>query len=125
NDDLVIADEEKSIAIGGVMGGLNSEITSDTTTILIEGAHFNERSVRLTSKKLGLRTEASNRFEKGLDPNLCDIAVNRVCQLMESIGAGTIVNSSIDIYKEKRKGKTVTLRPERANMVLGLKLSVD
>ncbi|OLS02829.1 phenylalanine--tRNA ligase subunit beta [Tissierella creatinophila] len=123
--DLVIADDKEPIAIAGVMGGLHSEVTKDTKLILIEGANFDQRSVRLTSKRLSLRTEASNRFEKGLDPNLCQIAADRVCQLIELTKSGKIVDSFIDKYKEKKEEKTISLRPERANMLLGLDINED
>lgn len=123
--DLVIADANEPIGIAGVMGGLDSEITPDTKVVLLEGANFDSRSIRLTSKKFSLRSEASTRFEKGIDPNLCDIAVNRVCQLIEQIGAGTVIKGSIDVYKEEAKPKYINLRPERANMLLGVEISVD
>ena len=124
-NDLVIADEKEPIAIAGVMGGLHSEITKDTKLILIEGANFDQKSVRLTSKRLALRSEASNRFEKGLDPNLCQISADRVCQLIELTGSGKVISSFIDKYKEKKEEKTITLRPERANMLLGLDINKD
>lgn len=123
--DLVIADKEKPLAIAGVMGGLDSEITNSTNLVLLEGANFNEKSIRLTSKKFNLRSEASNRFEKGIDPNLCNIAVDRVCQLVEEIHAGIVVGGYIDIYKEKKQEKTLTLRPERVNMLLGIDISIS
>ncbi len=103
--DLVIADEKNPIAIAGVMGGFDSEISKDTKVVLLEGANFNEKSVRLTAKRLNLRTEASNRFEKGIDPNLCSKAVDRVCQLIELTGAGTVVKSFIDKYKDVKEEK--------------------
>lgn len=124
-NDLVIADDEKALAIAGVMGGFHSEITNDTTTVLLEGANFNERSIRLTSKRFNLRSEASNRFEKGIDPNLCNIAVDRVCQLAELIQAATVVKGSIDIYNNKKEEKTITLRPERVNMLLGIDITIS
>lgn len=89
-DMLMIKDAERSIAVAGVMGGLNSEIEEDTKTIIIESANFNGDSVRTTAKKLGLRTEASSRFEKGIDPNLTEAAADRVCRLIEMIGAGKV-----------------------------------
>ncbi|MBW4829743.1 MAG: phenylalanine--tRNA ligase subunit beta [Clostridiaceae bacterium] len=116
---LVIADSEKPIAIAGVMGGLDSEVTSGTETILIEAANFNDKNVRLTSKSLNLRTEASARFEKGIDPNLCEIACNRVCQLIEEIGAGKVVGECIDDYIEKAIEKVITLRTDKVNRLLG------
>ena len=79
---LMIKDTERSIAVAGVMGGLNSEIQDDTKTIIIESANFNGDSVRTTAKRLGLRTEASARFEKGIDPNLTEAAADRVCKLI-------------------------------------------
>ena len=124
-NDLVIADKEKPLAIAGVMGGFESEITNDTTMVLLEGANFNEKSIRLTSKKFNLRSEASNRFEKGIDPNLCNIAVDRVCQLAELIGAGIVVKDSIDIYNNKKEEKAITLRPERVNMLLGIDITIS
>lgn len=124
-EDLVIADGKEPIAIAGVMGGFDSEISNDTKVVLLEGANFDQKSVRLTSKKLSLRTEASNRFEKGIDPNLCSIAVDRVCQLIESIGAGLVVKENIDVYKNKIEEKTIDVRPERANKLLGIDISVD
>lgn len=124
-NDLVIADEKEAIGVAGVMGGLDSEVTKDTKTILIEAANFDPKSVRLTSKKLSLRTEASNRFEKGLDPNICKTAADRVCQLIELTGSGKVISSFIDIYINKLEAKTISLRPERANMLLGLDISKE
>lgn len=116
---LVIADDTRPMAIAGVMGGEDSEVTKDTKSILIESANFNGRSVRLTSRKVSLRTEASAKYEKDLDPNLSDIACNRVCQLIEEIGAGTVVSGHIDIYDGKAEGRTLELSPEKANGLLG------
>ena len=123
--DLVIADTNNPVALAGVMGGLESEITAETTAVLFEGANFNPKSVRLTAKRYNLRSEASNRFEKGIDPNLGRLAVDRCCQLVELIGAGVVVASSIDVYDEKKEEKTISLRPERANKLLGLDLSLE
>ena len=123
--DLLITDGEEPIGIAGVMGGLNSEITEDTSVVLIESANFSEKSIRKTSKRLGLRSEASSRFEKGIDPNLCALAAERVCQLAELIGAGKVVKGVIDVYPNKREEKTIDLRPERVNSLLGLKLTVE
>lgn len=124
-DDIVIADGLEPIGLAGVMGGLDSEITDDTKIVLLEGANFNSKNVRLTSKKLGLRTEASTRFEKGLDPNLCSIAVERVCQLVELIGAGTVVKGSIDVYNNVKENKELELNPERCNKLLGESIPVN
>jgi phenylalanyl-tRNA synthetase beta chain len=124
-EDIVIADAKDPIGLAGVMGGLDSEITDETKTVLFEGANFNSRNIRLTSKRLGLRTEASTRFEKGLDPNLCKTAVDRVCQLVELIDAGTVVKGNIDIYNNVALERELTLRPERANMLLGVDIPVE
>ena len=123
--DLVIADTEKAIGIAGVMGGFNTEIADSTRYVLLEGANFNSKSIRLTSKRLGLRTEASTRFEKGIDPNLCHLAVDRVCQLIEEINAGVVVKGSMDVYKNPRKEESISLRPSRVRKILGVELSED
>ncbi|SDZ29563.1 phenylalanyl-tRNA synthetase beta subunit [Proteiniborus ethanoligenes] len=116
---LVIADEKKPVGIAGVMGGEDSGVTEKTKNILIESANFNGRSVRLTSRKTSLRTEASAKFEKDIDPNLVDMACNRVCQLIEEIGAGTVVKNHIDIYEGKLEERVMELSPEKANKLLG------
>ncbi|MDO4671895.1 MAG: phenylalanine--tRNA ligase subunit beta, partial [Porphyromonadaceae bacterium] len=120
---LMINDAEKHVAVAGVMGGLNSEITEETNTVVIESANFVGSSVRQTSKKLGLRTEASGRYEKGIDPNLCEAAADRVCKLVEMLGCGTVLEGSVDVYKEPREAKTVTARVSRINKVLGTDIS--
>lgn len=120
---LMIKDGKRSVAIGGVMGGLNSEIKEDTATILIECANFNGDSVRSTSKKLALRTEASSRYEKGIDPNLCEVAADRVCRLIELLGAGTVTKGSVDVYPAKPESNSVTVRVDRINAILGIDLS--
>lgn len=122
-DMLLIKDAERGIAIAGVMGGLNSEIEADTTTIIIESANFSGDSVRATSKKLTLRTEASARFEKGIDPNLCEAAADRVCRLIELIGAGKVCKGSVDVYPAPEKAKTTDIRVDRINKVLGIELT--
>jgi phenylalanyl-tRNA synthetase beta chain len=101
------------------MGGLDSEITQGTTTVLLEGANFSSRHIRMTSKKFGLRTEASSRFEKGIDPNLCKMAVERACQLIEEIGAGTVVKGEIDVNQSTSASRVLTLRPDRARLLIG------
>ena len=122
---LVIADKDRPIAIAGVMGGIDTEVDENTTTVLLESANFNSRSVRLTAKDLNLRTEASSRFEKGIDSNLCEIAANRVCQLIEQIEAGTIVKGSIDVYENIREEKEIILNPDYANRLLGIDLDKE
>ncbi len=123
--DLVIADATKPIGIAGIMGGMDTEISKDTKLVFLEGANFNGKNIRLTSKKFGLRSEASTRFEKGIDPNLSKIAVDRACQLIESIGAGTVIRGQVDIYKDIIEKRTISLRPERANKILGTDISKE
>lgn len=122
-DTLMIKDSEKSIGIAGIMGGLDSEIVEDTNTVVIESATFNKTNIRTSSKKLGLRTEASGRYEKGIDPNLCEAAADRVCKLIEMLGAGTVLNGSIDVYKNPETAPTVKARVSRINKVLGINIS--
>jgi len=123
SDMLMIKDAERSIALAGVMGGLNSEIEADTTTIIIESANFNGDSVRATSKKLALRTESSARFEKGIDPNLCEAAADRVCKLIEMIGAGKVCKGKVDVYPNPETAKTIDIRVDRINKVLGIEIT--
>ncbi|WZL74505.1 phenylalanine--tRNA ligase subunit beta [Clostridiaceae bacterium 35-E11] len=122
---LMICDGEKPVALAGIMGGQNSEVTENTKTILLESANFNADNIRATSKKLALRTEASSRFEKGVDPNLAHIAANRACQLIETLGAGRIVQGVIDIYPNKLEKQTIELRPKRVNHLLGTQLTKE
>src|SRR5690606_35044438 len=116
---LVIADAERPVAVAGVMGGENSEITDDTTTILFESANFDGISVRLTAKKLGMRTESSSRFEKGLDPENVINALNRAAQLVEELGAGTVCKGIIDCYPKKYQRRTIPFNPKFINGLLG------
>jgi phenylalanyl-tRNA synthetase beta chain len=116
---LVIADSEKPVGIAGVMGGENSEVEEDTAVLLLESANFNGTSIRLTSKKMGLRSEASNRFEKGLDPENAIIALNRCAELIELLGAGKVVRGIIDCNKTKPRKDTIKLDPDRINALLG------
>ncbi|WP_313756789.1 phenylalanine--tRNA ligase subunit beta [Tissierella sp.] len=125
SSDLVIADDKKPIALAGVMGGFDTEITENTKYVLLEGANFNSKSVRLTSKRFGLRTEASTRFEKGIDSNLSQVAVDRVCQLIEEIGAGVVIKGNIDIYKKVKEENIITARPARVNKILGIDISIE
>jgi phenylalanyl-tRNA synthetase beta chain len=122
---LVIADAEKPVAVAGVMGGADSEIKPDTRTILFESATFNGISVRLTAKKLGMRTEASGRFEKGLDPENAIEALNRAAQLVELLGAGTVCKGVIDCYPVKAEKKVIPFNPDSINALLGTNISVD
>jgi len=122
---LMIADGKKAVAVAGVMGGANSEITENTKTILFESANFDGISVRLTAKKLGMRTEASSRFEKGLDVENVITALDRAAQLVEELGAGTVCKGIIDCYPEKYEQRTVAFSPERINALLGTSISKD
>jgi len=116
---LVIADENKPVAIAGVMGGENSEVTSETKTLLLESANFNGTSVRLTSRKVGIRSEASNRFEKGLDAENVIPALNRCAQLIEELGAGKVVPGIVDCYPVKSETVKIELNDEEINRLLG------
>jgi phenylalanyl-tRNA synthetase beta chain len=119
---LMICDGEKAVGVAGVMGGLNSEIEDDTTRVLIEGAYFNPVSIRRTSKKLGLNTDASHRFERGVDPDGCVRAVNRAAKLMVEIGSGTLVDGIIDEYPNLQTVKDIELGVRRTNRLLGTDL---
>lgn len=122
---LMINDAAKPVAVAGVMGGLNSEILEDTNTVVLESANFNGDSVRLTAKKLGLRTEASGKFEKGIDANLCARAADRVCRLIEMLDCGTVVGGSVDVYPEVQEARPLDVRVSRINKVLGTDISGD
>ncbi len=122
---LVIADKEKAVGIAGVMGGENSMITGDTAEVLFESANFNGPNVRITAKKLGLRTDASSKFEKGLDPNVCEEAINRAVQLVELLGCGDVVKGSVDCYPNKLEPKQIPYSPEKINKLLGTDISED
>ena len=119
---LVIADREKPVGLAGIMGGQNSEITAQTSEIVFESANFSGPSIRATSRKLGLRTDASGRFEKGLDPALAASALERACELVELLGAGEVVGGSIHIG-EKITEREIALDTDRINALLGLSLS--
>ena len=124
-DMLVIADGKKPVGIAGVMGGANSEITEDTVTVVFESAMFLGSSVRVTAKKLGMRTDASSRFEKGLDTENTLPALERACELVNLLGAGEVVSGFIDIYPEKKKTATVPFEPDTINRFLGIHLSAE
>ena len=122
-NDLVISDEKKAVAIAGVMGGLNSEIEKDTETVVFESAVFNGGNIRKTAKKVGLRTESSSRFEKGLSAENALRAVNRAVQLVEIIGAGEVVDGKIDVYPTKQKMNEIKLDVDRINHLLGTNIT--
>lgn len=123
NDMLVISDSEKAVAIAGVMGAQNSEIEETTTTVVFESAVFNGGSVRKTAKKVGLRTEASSRYEKGLPQENAERAINRAVELVELIGAGKAVDGKIDVYPTKQTFNQVEFNPEKINCLLGTDIS--
>lgn len=122
-ENLVIADEKKAIAIAGVMGGLNSEIENNTNTVIFESAVFNGSNIRLTAKQVGLRTEASSRYEKGLSPENALRAINRAVELVNILEAGEEISGVIDVYPTKQKENKIEFIPERINALLGTELS--
>ncbi|MBS5857640.1 MAG: phenylalanine--tRNA ligase subunit beta [Clostridium sp.] len=124
-NDLVIADETKPVAIAGVMGGMNSEIEKDTETVVFESASFYGGAVRKTAKKVGLRTESSSRFEKGLSPENALRAINRAMELVEEINAGEVVEGKIDVYPTKQKTNKINLDYDRINKLLGTEISKE
>ena len=124
-NDLVIADETKPVAIAGIMGGLNSEIEKDTDTVVFESAVFYGGTVRKTSKKVGLRTESSSRFEKGLSAENALRAVNRAVELVEMLGIGEVVDGKIDRYPTKQVKREIKLEPDRINSLIGTNLSKE
>ncbi|MCI9063717.1 MAG: phenylalanine--tRNA ligase subunit beta [Clostridia bacterium] len=124
-NNLVIADSKKAVAIAGVMGGQNSEIEGDTETVVFESAVFNGGNVRKTSKKVGLRTEASSRYEKGLSPENAERAIDRAVELVEMLNVGVAVEGKIDVYPTKQEVKKVEIRPDKINKLLGTNIEKD
>ena len=122
---LMICDGKKPVGIAGIMGGENSMITDNVHTVLFEAACFNGTNIRLSSKKIGLRTDASGKFEKGLDPNNAQAAIDRACQLMEELGAGEVVGGMVDICNEVRLPSRVKFEPDRINALLGTSLTKE
>ena len=118
-DMLVIADAEKSVALAGIMGGYDSEITETTCDVLLESAYFNPSSVRATAKALGISTEASYRFERGADPGVVITALDRAAQLIAELAGGTVCEGVVDVYPRQQPLTRIQLRPERVNFVLG------
>ena len=122
---LMICDGEKSIGVAGIMGGENSMITDNVKTMLFEAACFNGTNIRKSAKKVGLRTDASGKFEKGLDPENAQAAIDRACQLVEEMGAGEVVGGMVDVYAEKREPSRVTFDAEKINALLGTDLTKE
>lgn len=116
---LMIQDAAREVGIAGIMGGENSKITDHVKTIVFEAACFDGTNIRLSAKKVGLRTEASGKFEKGLDPNNAEAAINRACQLMEELGAGEVIGGMIDVYPVKKEAVRIPFHADKINSLLG------
>jgi phenylalanyl-tRNA synthetase beta chain len=121
----MICDAEKEIGIGGIMGGENSKITDEVSTVLFEAATFNGANIRKSAKRVGLRTEASGIFEKGLDPRNASEAINRACQLIEELGCGEVVDGMVDVKEPFAELKQIKFEPERINKFLGTNISKE
>ncbi len=119
---LMICDGEKAVGIAGIMGGENSMITDDVKTMMFEAACFDGTNIRLSSKRIGLRTDASGKFEKGLDPNNAKAAIDRACQLIEELGAGEVVGGTVDVYSKKKEPVRIPFEPEKINALLGTEI---
>lgn len=124
-DVLMICDGEKAIGIAGIMGGENSMITDDVKTMLFEAACFDGVNIRKSSKRVGLRTDASGKFEKGLDPNNAKAAIDRACQLVEELGAGEVVGGIVDVYGKEKHPVRVPFDPDKINAMLGTDISEE
>ena len=122
---LMICDAEKPVGIAGIMGGENSMITDDVDAILFEAACFDGTNIRLSGKKLGMRTDAQSKFEKGLDPNNASAAIDRACQLIEVLGCGEVVGGMVDVYGKVKEPHEISFQPERINRLLGTDLSAE
>ena len=120
---LVICDGEKAVGLAGIMGGENSMITDDVKTMLFEAATFDGTNIRKSTKRLGIRTDASGKFEKGLDPENALAAMNRACQLIEELGAGEVVGGVVDVYPNPVTRKRISFEPEKYNALLGTNVS--
>lgn len=119
---LMICDGEKAVGIAGIMGGENSMITDDVKTMMFEAACFDGTNIRLSGKRIGLRTDASGKFEKGLDPNNAKAAIDRACQLIEELGAGEVVGGTVDVYSKKKEPVRIPFEPEKINALLGTEI---
>jgi phenylalanyl-tRNA synthetase beta chain len=122
---LMICDAEKEIGLAGIMGGENSKITDDVKNVLFEAATFNGANIRKSAKRIGLRTDASGIFEKGLDPRNAEEAINRACQLIEELGCGEVVGGIVDVKKELAPLRRIKFEPEKINKLLGTDVSVE
>ncbi len=122
-DVLMICDAEKEVGIAGIMGGENSMITDDVKTVLFEAATFNGANIRKSAKRIGLRTDASGKFEKGLDPHNAEEAINRACQLIEELGCGEVVSGMADVHGDMKEKVVLPFEPDRYNKLLGTDVS--
>ena len=122
---LMICDAKKEIGIAGIMGGENSKITEDVQTVLFEAATFNGPNIRKSAKRVGLRTDASGKFEKGLDPRNAEAAINRACQLIEELGCGEVVGGMVDVKEPLAPLRRIPFCPEKINRLLGTDVSVE
>ncbi|MBR5248690.1 MAG: phenylalanine--tRNA ligase subunit beta [Lachnospiraceae bacterium] len=122
---LMICDAEKEIGIAGIMGGENSKITDEVKTVLFEAATFNGPNIRKSAKRVGLRTDASGKFEKGLDPRNAEAAINRACQLIEELGCGEVVSGMVDVKVPLAPLRRIAFEPERINSLLGTEVSAE
>lgn len=124
-DTLNIKDGDRTVAIAGIMGGLNSEVKEDTKEIILECANFDGTNIRISSKKLGLRTEASSRFEKDLDPNLVELAMDRACKLIQELDAGEVMKGFVDVYKNKLEPHMLEVDSNWVNKFLGTDIAKE
>lgn len=122
---LTIRDGERAVALAGIMGGLNSEVKEDTTEVVFEVANFDGTNIRVSSKELGIRTEASSKFEKDLDPNLVEIAMNRTCALVQELNCGEVMEGTIDVYENKVLPKTLEVCSKYVNKFLGTDITKE
>jgi phenylalanyl-tRNA synthetase beta chain len=125
NDVLNIKDGSKTIGLAGIMGGLDSEIKEDTTEIIFESANFDGTNIRVSAQTLGIRTEASSRFEKDLDPNLVEEAMNRACNLINELQAGEVAQGTIDVYKVKKEVTVLEVKAQWVNKFLGATITAE
>lgn len=122
---LMIKDDSKSVAVAGIMGGLNSEIQDDTTEVIFESANFEGTNIRVSSKKLNLRSESSSRFDKDIDPNLAKLAIDRACALICELNCGEVMEGSIDIYNDVKEEGSITVNSTWINKFLGTEISKE
>lgn len=123
HDMLMICDAEKEIGIAGIMGGENSKITDQVKTVLFEAATFNGPNIRKSAKRLGLRTDASGKFEKGLDPHNARAAIDRACQLIQELGCGEVVSGTVDVCQPMKEEARIAFEPDKINDLLGTEIS--